>query len=396
LKTIRKSSQRRDRGRRRGTKERGVASRVLTLLALAAVLFAGAVAPAVAAGAPSTPRTAAVAHTAAKATPKPAPVAPKGVAVGKEFVPKPHATTSKIARPLTAWSISLAASSYALWPTQYTTLTATASADVGPTIYYIYILDADTGTVLAECGTGTTCSVAVTKATATYDGFYAYVSTATDVDGNQEIAISSQVDVEWYGLELSLAASADTLPVGDTSVLTSTTTSDIGPTPFFVQIWDTTTDTLLVQCGTGFTCSADVSQSAATTHTYVATFAGYASSYPPPELQATSGVTYVTWTGSGMQISLTAPGDTYAAPETVTATASVNVGPTPYYIEVFNENGTLLDTCGSGTTCSFSYTPAEAGSYLVAFIASSSTTLPPTNIQASSNTVLTYYTPAPS
>jgi hypothetical protein len=75
----------------------------------------------------------------------------------------------------------------------------------------------------------------------------------------------------------------------------------------------------------------------------------------------------------------------------VTATANANVGPTPYYIEIFDENtGSRLAVCGSGTTCSLSFTPSLYGSNLVAFISGSGATLPPPGIVASSNVVTTY------
>jgi hypothetical protein len=374
------------RDRRPAPRHRGVAGRALVLLALVAGLFAAAAAPVAAAALPAHAATAAV---------KPTPVPPAGVAVGTVNVAKPHGVKHSVARPMTAWSVSLTASSYALWPTQYTTLTATANGDVGPTIYYIDILDQYTGTVVCHMGTGTVCSVAVTSAKPGLGAYVAYISDATDVGGDHEVAISSSITIDWFGVDISLAASLNTLPVGNTSTLTETSSSNIGPTPFYVQIWDTTTGTLLVQCGSGTTCSVNVSQSVATTHTYIATFAGFTSSaaaYPPPTPQSTSATSYVTWTGSGLLVSLTAPAITVNGPETVTATASINVGPTPYYIEIFDENGTLLHSCGSGTTCSFSYTPArQPGSNLVAFISSSSATLPPANIQASSNTVTTMY-----
>lgn len=74
--------------------------------------------------------------------------------------------------------------------------------------------------------------------------------------------------------------------------------------------------------------------------------------------------------------------------ETVTASASVDVGPTRYYIEIFSEErGTRLAVCGSGTTCSAQFSGNPYPENLVAFISSYSTDLPPYNTQASSNTV---------
>jgi len=96
----------------------------------------------------------------------------------------------------------------------------------------------------------------------------------------------------------------------------------------------------------------------------------------------------VTWAATGWHLILSAPATSYQN-VTVTATASVNVTNTPYYIEIFDENGTRLKACGSGATCTVDFNPSEDGSHLVAFISGWGTTLPPPNVQASSNVVTT-------
>jgi hypothetical protein len=353
--------------------------RTLLPLVLAGGLSAAAVTPALAA---------APARTAISATAKPTvPAPPAGVAVGKVNVPKPGGAHKNAVRPLTSWAVTLTASSYNLWPTQFTTLTATANNDVGPTPYYIYILNQSTGTVVARCGTGTVCSVSVTSNTPALQSVIAYISDLTDVNGNHEVAISPSSNIDWFGVDISLAANPHTLPAGSVSTLTETSSADIGPSPFYVQIWDTTTGGRLVQCGFGTTCSATVSQSVATTHTFIATFAGSSTAYPPTLPQSNSATNYITWTGSGLSISLTAPAVTVNGPGTVTATASINVGPTPYYIEIFDEAGSRIAVCGTGNTCSIGYYAGRnITSNLVAFISNSDSTLPPGNIQASSNT----------
>lgn len=355
--------------------------RALAPFALAAGLFAAAAGPAAAAQS---------GHGATAA--KPSPVPPAGVQVGHTNVAKPGSTGHTAIRPLTSWSVTLTASPTTLWPTQYSTLTATASQDVGPTPEYIYIYDEEAGAVVAKCGTGTTCSVALTHNTPYYGYFVAYISDGTDTTGARGLAYSPTGTVDWESVGLTLSSSANTLAVGASATLTSTSSQNVGPSPFWTEIWDTTTGTELAICGSGTTCSATVSQSVATTHSYVATLSSSSSTYPPANLQTTSPTEWVTWTNDGYVISLSAPAITVNGPETVTATTNVNVGPTPYYIEIFNENGTRIASCGSGTTCSVSYTPASGtGSNLVAFISSSSTAYPPTNIQASSNTVTSTY-----
>ena len=83
-------------------------------------------------------------------------------------------------------------------------------------------------------------------------------------------------------------------------------------------------------------------------------------------------------------------GIAYPKTTTITASANIDVGPTPYYIEIYDNNsGQLLAYCGFGSSCSAavrsdsSYQPT----WPVAFIASYSPTLTPANVQSSSNTV---------
>src|SRR5215467_9882435 len=58
--------------------------------------------------------------------------------------------------------------------------------------------------------------------------------------------------------------------VGGTATLTATTLSDVGPTPYYIEIFDKNTNARVGVCGYGTTCSTTVTQSAVTTHCYVA------------------------------------------------------------------------------------------------------------------------------
>jgi len=74
------------------------------------------------------------------------------------------------------------------------TLRATTGTDVGPTPYYILILD-ETGAVLTNCSTGTTCSTTVTSATAATHRYTAALSTSST--SNTANAQSPAVSVTW-------------------------------------------------------------------------------------------------------------------------------------------------------------------------------------------------------
>ena len=95
---------------------------------------------------------------------KPQPVRPPtapGVITDGALPAKP-VEAGALAAPGAAftWTVALSASTAWLWPTQYSTLTATTNADVLRTPYYIVIKNANTGAQVAACGGGTTCSIA--------------------------------------------------------------------------------------------------------------------------------------------------------------------------------------------------------------------------------------------
>lgn len=288
-----------------------------------------------------------------------------------------------------AWSVQLTASATSLWPEQTTTLTATVNQKVSPP-YSIGIWNSTTNTWERTCANATICTATFTEPTAQTDQLFAEV-----MDGSTEVADAS-LDVQFKSVgAISLSASPTTVYIGGllqpgqsySSTLTATTTTDVGPTPFYTEIYDVTTGTRVAVCGSGTTCSLSVSEVSPTTQEYVAYVSDYSSALPPSGIQATSADSYVTWTATGWTISLTAPRSTEGG-ETVTATANQNVGPTPYYIEIFDElTGRMIGDCASGTTCSISYAPSGAGSELVAFVSPSSTALPPAGAVASSNVV---------
>jgi hypothetical protein len=63
------------------------------------------------------------------------------------------------------------------------------------------------------------------------------------------------------GFAVSLAASTTDPYLGTAVTLTATANTDVGPTPYYITIYDETTGAELAVCGTGITCSATVSES---------------------------------------------------------------------------------------------------------------------------------------
>ena len=293
-----------------------------------------------------------------------------GAATDGSLPAKPAATRTGLA-PAAAiiWTVDLGASPTSLWPAAYSTLTATTNMDVGPTPYYIRIWDRETSVYLATCGTGTTCSAAVTRANADFTSFMAVVSDAAGV-----VVASSFADVYWHGAGVRLTESAPTVPVGGATTLTAITDYDVATSPFHVEIYDITTATVLRSCGAGTRCSVTVSQTTAATHRYRACFAVASSSFPPSSFLECAVDQYATWASTSTRIVLMASRASDTA-YTVTAMTSIDVGSTPYFTQIYTLEGDRIASCGTGTTCSTTFSPEVSGSSLVAFVAPSSPTL---------------------
>jgi hypothetical protein len=325
---------------------------------------------------------------------KPIPVRPPlqaGATTGDASPPKP---ALRLAGPIVAdlvWQVGISASPDSLWPTQHATITVTSNADVGPTPYYLRIRDGRTGAYLVTCNTGTSCSASVTSTQVDWGNFLGIIDDANHVE-----QATSDIFVGWHGADTALSASATKASVGSSVTLTATTDWDVGPSPFYIEIFDMTTGRFLSSCGGGTSCSVQVSQAEATTHAYEAFLAPFGTQLPLPGAIETTMMTFVTWATSSWTIGLTADFLT-SSTATVTATASADVGPTPYYIEIFDENGTyngiFVGLCGFGTTCTFQYQPSQHGSHLVAFVAPYTTSLTPVGAQANSVTVASWFIP---
>ncbi len=279
---------------------------------------------------------------------------------------------------LPAWTVSLTASPASPWAATYTVLTATANMDVCPTQYFIRIWDAETGSYLASCGSGTTCSVSVTRANVDSTSFTAVIADAV----NPPVA-SSSTDVYWHVAGVKLTQTFTTAAIGATATLTASTDYDIITSPFYVQIYDDTSAALLQTCGGGTRCTVAVSQTTATTHRYRACFSGFGTAMPPPNLFECTEEKFITWSNTRIAVALS------ASPGTVTATSSVDVGATPYYIQIFDIAGTRLAVCGSGTTCTAPFNAAWGGSHVLAMVGPSSAT--PNVTAAAISTVTTLF-----
>jgi PASTA domain len=193
-----------------------------------------------------------------------------------------------------AFAVGLAASSASVAPGGTTTLTATSSRDVATTPFYIEIFDLTARTLLAACSSGTTCTARVTVLGSAVRSYAAYISSFGSAFPPQSIqASSSSVYVSW--LSVTLTANPAQLRPGGASLVTANASLDVGPTPFYVEVFDQGSGALLAVCGSGSSCSASVSQPVVTERSYVAFVSGFGSALPPPDTRAISNTVLVDW-----------------------------------------------------------------------------------------------------
>jgi hypothetical protein len=113
--------------------------------------------------------------------------------------PKPHNAHAGAASPAVSF-VSIAALPANEPVFGEINLQAQADQDVGPTPWYIMIVDDSNGQVVKSCGTGSQCGLYVESGTAISKNYTAYVgSLATTVGAIQNIQVVSQPQtVSWF------------------------------------------------------------------------------------------------------------------------------------------------------------------------------------------------------
>jgi hypothetical protein len=194
--------------------------------------------------------------------------------------------------------------------------------------------------------------------------------------GTTEIVLPASVE---------LVADATTLPVNRFVGLTATASIDVGPTPYWIVIYEPVTNTHVMSCGWGTTCFASLWGSSMSTSTFVAYLTPDRYGKPPAGIIAASSKRFVTWGPGTFQVSVP-PMITCTSNNMVniTATANRSVSGTPYVIQIHDTNGGNLGACSSGSSCTIQTRCANKG--YVAFVGANSDRLPPTTTLASSNT----------
>jgi len=175
--------------------------------------------------------------------------------------------------------------------------------------------------------------------------------------------------------------------------LTATTNTDVGPTPYYIVIWQD--NGILARCGTGTACSVNAGFPTPQTHGYEAAIARYDGSDTQVFYPDTGGFTScggqaicIEWHGVSFTMSSGYSTLPLNGVTTVTATASEDVGPSPFYIDIFDTTaGTLVGSpCGYGTTCSATVSQSAAATHkYVAYLADPDSTFLPARVQSTSS-----------
>ncbi|HEX4221317.1 MAG TPA: hypothetical protein VHZ97_03075 [Pseudonocardiaceae bacterium] len=310
------------------------------------------------------------------------------------------------AAPASAFTINLTASASSVLVGQPVNFTATTNIPVNGTGNVITIWAESLGEpdrLLATCNSGTAC--AATDVYWSEDGanYYAYVAPPSSGVPTNWVAINQTlVGAHWSPIVIEdFTASATTVPAGrGTTLLTTTLYEDPGPTPFWVEVFDVTTRSILVKCKAGTTCLATAAIPIAATEQYTAYVTTDSSGNFPPSghVEESSKPAYVTWSSAAYQVSLSGPSIVSApGPTPLTVTTNRNPSLDGYAIEVFDTStGAYVGGCSSGTTCNVNATESIYGVIdYVAFVAPFGTSLPPANTQASSNVVRVLLRPIP-
>ena len=170
---------------------------------------------------------------------------------------------------------------------------------------------------------------------------------------NRSTTPSAAVTTAW---SVSLTSSTSTPSVNQGFTLTARANQDVGPTPYYIQIY--LGSTRYASCGSGTICSVTLYSSAAGA-SY--TFQARISAYDGSSAQAWSNTVTVRITTSwSVSLSSSSTSPTVGQSYTLTARANQDVGPTPYYIQIYL-GSTRYASCGSGTTCSVTLSGSQAG-----------------------------------
>ncbi len=210
--------------------------------------------------------------------------------------------------PLT---ISSTADFRGVWVYQTITITAKTKYNLYSTPYYLSIFDNTAGKYVAICSGGTVCSATVGQSTPTTHTYTAYVSTYPTSMSAPPPNIQAQRSTQaiWHSSKIYIGASTaydlqqynyyDTKRVGEGVPVTITAGTDysVQDGPFYILIYDATSNKIISYCAKGNRCTAIVRYDKPTVHRYEAYLSEYNSVNPPTGTIATNHLSdvLVTW-----------------------------------------------------------------------------------------------------
>jgi hypothetical protein len=158
---------------------------------------------------------------------------------------------------------------------------------------------------------------------------------------------------------LTLASSAPATVSGGSVVLTADATTNLMKGGRALEIFDTTTGTLVGSCSQGTQCSVGYSAGAGV-HKFQAYVVDSPADSVPTSSSATSGAVSVGWIGVSIASTQTALGP--GKPATLTATSTVPVDQFGYSIQLIDaDSNAPITYCSRGTNCSVSITESASG-----------------------------------
>ena len=214
------------------------------------------------------------------------------------------ASTAVPAAASGVWTVSLSASSTTLTPFTGifglgSDLTATANQNVKGSGFEIEIFNVTTGAQVKACTTGSMCSVPTGQSVTGTDAYVAYVAKTSATNPPSDIQAESGTSyVTWTNgpFQISLSGN-DTIDGFPTPVTATVTGGSVANSPYYIDIFDETTGTLLNQefaCGNAQTCMVTFTPTLAG-HNLVAFLTFASAAYPPPlsQIQASSNVLFL-------------------------------------------------------------------------------------------------------
>jgi hypothetical protein len=180
-----------------------------------------------------------------------------------------------------------------------------------------------------------------------------------------ELAVTSQAaPLRPTTPRIELSTDKTLLAAGDPVQLSVSTSISATGSPWSVEVFDQTTQTLVGACARSTNCQV-VFTAKGGTHTFIAYLALPSSTIPVDGIRLQSGTVDVQW----LSVTLAASDPSVVGPGravTFTATASTEVGKIGYQIELSDTTaGHLLTYCTEGTTCSTSLIEPEPGTHAV-------------------------------